>query len=135
MTPGAATAAMDAGAAFLVTPNTDPAVIGAAVARGVPSFPGALTPSEVVMAWRAGASAVKLFPASVLGPGFVQELRGPMPEIPVVPTGGVTLESAAGFIAAGAIAVGMGSWLTGSGDPQEIATRASKLVSALQAAG
>lgn len=134
MTPSAATAAIDAGATFIVTPNTDPEVIDLALSRGVPSFPGAFTPSEAIAAWRAGASAVKLFPASVVGPGFVRELRGPMPEIPLVPTGGVTLESGPGFIAAGAIAIGIGSWLTAGGDPALISARATRLVEALRAA-
>jgi hypothetical protein len=61
--------------------------------RGIPAFPGASTPTEVLSRWRSGASAVKLFPASVVGPGFVREMRGPLPEIPLIPTGGVTIET------------------------------------------
>jgi 2-dehydro-3-deoxyphosphogluconate aldolase / (4S)-4-hydroxy-2-oxoglutarate aldolase len=135
LTAAQASAALDAGARFLVMPNTDPDVIAVGVARGAATFPGAFTPSEVLVAWRAGASAVKLFPASAAGPTFVRELRGPLPEIPIVPTGGVTIETGPAFIAAGAIAIGIGSWLTGSGEPAEIGRRGASLVEALRAAG
>jgi 2-dehydro-3-deoxyphosphogluconate aldolase/(4S)-4-hydroxy-2-oxoglutarate aldolase len=134
MTVDAARAAIDAGARFIVMPHTDPAVIEAALERGVPAFPGAFTPTEALLAWRAGASAVKLFPASGVGPAFVREMRGPLPEIPLIPTGGVTIDTGPAFIAAGAVAVGIGSWLTGEGDPAEIGARGARLVSALRAA-
>jgi len=130
----AAHAAADAGAAFLVSPVADPAVIEAARARGLPCFPGAFSPTEIVGAWRAGAAAVKLFPASAVGPSFIRELYGPLPEIPVIPTGGVTIETAPAFIAAGAVAVGLGSWLTGDGDPAGIGERCGRLVAAVRAA-
>ena len=74
---------------------------------------------------------MKLFPASAVGSTFVREARGPFREIPLIPTGGVTAESAAEFVRAGAVAVGMGSWLTGSGDPAVVASRARELVEAL----
>lgn len=128
-----AAAAVDAGARFVVTPHSDHALIRWAVERGIPCFPGAFTPTEILAAWRAGASAVKLFPASAVGPSFVREMRGPLLEIPLVPTGGVSLESAPAFLAAGAVAVGMGSWLTGSGDTHVIRERAACLVAALRA--
>jgi 2-dehydro-3-deoxyphosphogluconate aldolase / (4S)-4-hydroxy-2-oxoglutarate aldolase len=123
--------AVDAGAMFLVMPNTDPKIIAWSSERHIPSFPGGFTPSEILTAWRAGAAAVKVFPASAVGPVFVREMRGPLPQIPLVPTGGVTLENAPAFIAAGALAVGMGSWLTGSGDAGVIRDRAAQLVEAL----
>ena len=126
-----AQAAVDAGARFLVMPHTDPELIRWAAERGIPAFPGAFTPSEILAAWRAGAAAVKLFPASVAGPAFVREMRGPLPEIPLIPVGGVGLETAPAFIAAGALAVGIGSWLTGDGDPATIRERAAQLVAAL----
>lgn len=126
--------ALDAGARFIVMPTMDPAIIETLAARGVPAFPGALTPTEILSAWRAGAAAVKLFPASAVGPAFVRELRGPLPEIPIVPTGGVTVETAPAFIAAGAIAVGMGSWLSGDGDPTGIEARGAQVVAAIAAA-
>ena len=111
-----AAAAVEAGATFLVMPVTDPDVIGWAVERGVPAFPGALSPTEVLTAWRSGASAVKLFPASAGGPTLVRELRGPFPDIPLMPTGGVTADNARSLIEAGAVAVGVGSWLAGAPD-------------------
>jgi 2-dehydro-3-deoxyphosphogluconate aldolase / (4S)-4-hydroxy-2-oxoglutarate aldolase len=134
LTAEAAEAAIDAGARFIVMPNVDPAVIEVVVTRGIPAFPGCFTPSEALLAWRAGASAVKLFPASAVGPTFIREMRGPFPEIPIVPTGGITIDNAPAFISAGAVAVGIGSWLTGSGDPAEIGERGASLVAALKTA-
>lgn len=131
LTIEAAGRAIDAGATFLVMPHTDPALVAWAVSRGVPAFPGAATPSEVLVGWRAGAAAVKLFPASVVGPGFLRELRGPFPEIPIVPTGGVTAETAGAYIRAGAVAVGLGSWLIGDGSADAIADRARLVVRAV----
>lgn len=124
----AAEEALAAGASFLVMPHTDPALVAWAAQRGVPVFPGALSPTEVLAAWRAGASAVKLFPASVVGPAFVRESRGPFPEIPLIPTGGLTAKSAAAFVQAGAIAVGMGGWLMGDGDPAGVEQRGREIV-------
>jgi 2-dehydro-3-deoxyphosphogluconate aldolase / (4S)-4-hydroxy-2-oxoglutarate aldolase len=127
---GAARAA-EAGARFIVSPHTDPALIDWAVGRGLPVFPGAFSPTEILSAWRSGATAVKLFPASVAGPAFVREFRGPFRDIPLIATGGVTIETAPGFLSAGAVAVGMGSWLTGDGEPEAIAERATRLIRAL----
>ena len=126
-----ASAAVDAGATFLVMPVTDPEVIGWAVERGVPVFPGALSPTEVLTAWRAGASAIKLFPSSVGGPALLRELRGPFPDIPFVPTGGVTADNARALIDAGAVAVGVGSWLAGAPDTRTLRERAAALVAAV----
>ena len=123
--------ALDAGARFLVSPHLDVELVRWAAARGVPFFPGVLTPTEILAAWRAGAAAVKLFPASVAGPALVRELRGPLPDIPLMPTGGVTLESAPVFIAAGAVGVGMGGWLTGDGAAAGIQQRAISIVAAV----
>jgi 2-dehydro-3-deoxyphosphogluconate aldolase/(4S)-4-hydroxy-2-oxoglutarate aldolase len=128
---GQAQAAIQAGARFFVMPHTDPELIRWAALYGIPAFPGGFTPSEILAAWRAGAAAVKLFPASVAGPAFVREMHGPMPEIPLIPVGGVTLETAPSFIAAGAAAVGIGSWLLGGGDPATISERAAQLLAAL----
>ncbi|GIW19737.1 MAG: hypothetical protein KatS3mg065_0033 [Chloroflexota bacterium] len=126
-----AEAALEAGARFLVTPHLDVALVRWAAERGVPILPGAFTPTEILTAWRAGAAAVKLFPASVAGPTFIRDFRGPFPEIPIVPTGGVTVENAAEFLRAGAVAVGLGSWLTGAGDPAEVGRRAAAVVAAI----
>ena len=125
--------ALAAGASFLVMPITDPALVAWAAARGVPAFPGAMTPTEALAGWAAGAAAIKLFPASVTGPAFIRELHGPFPEIPIVPTGGVTIDTAPGLIVAGAVAVGIGSWLTGDGDPAGIAQRGRRMVAVLRA--
>ena len=127
----AAQRALDAGATFLVMPHTDPELVAWAADRGVPALPGAATPTEVLAAWRAGAAAVKVFPASVLGPAFVRECRGPFPDIPLVPSGGVTPETAGDFIRAGAVAVGVGSWLIGDGEPAGVTARARRIVDAI----
>ena len=127
----AAQRAIDAGATFLVMPHTDPELVGWASERGIPTLPGAFTPTEVLAGWRAGAAAVKLFPASVAGPAFVRECLGPFPEIPLVPSGGVTVQSAGDFIRAGAVAVGVGSWLIGDGDPAGVTARARQIVGAV----
>ena len=130
----AAGRAVDSGATFLVMPHLDPELVAWAAARDIPAFPGCATPTEILAAWRAGAAAVKLFPASSAGPGFVRELRGPFPDIAIVPTGGVTLESAPLFITAGAVAVGMGGWLLGDGTPDGVRERARQIVAAVAAA-
>lgn len=127
----AARRAVDAGATFLVMPHTDPALVAWAATHGIPALPGAATPTEILAAWRAGASAVKVFPASSLGAAFVRELAGPFPEIPLVPTGGVTADSAGTFIAAGAIAVGLGSWLVGDGTAPGVTDRARRVIAAV----
>ena len=102
-------AAIGAGAAFGVSPVSDPAIVRAALGAGLPFVPGATTPTEADAAWRAGATFVKLFPGSSLGPAFVRELRGPLPEIETIVTGGVDSSNAVAFLAAGATAVGIGS--------------------------
>ena len=131
LTIEAAGRAVDAGATFLVMPHLDEELVAWAAERGIPAFPGCATPTEILAAWRAGAAAVKLFPASSAGPAFVREMRGPFPEIPLVPTGGVTVETAPGFIAAGAVAVGMGGWLLGDGEAAGIRERAAAVVGAV----
>jgi 2-dehydro-3-deoxyphosphogluconate aldolase/(4S)-4-hydroxy-2-oxoglutarate aldolase len=128
-----AAAALDAGARFLVTPHLDVELVAWAAERGVPILPGTFSPTEMLTAWRAGAAAVKLFPASVAGPAFIRDVRGPFPEIPIVPTGGVTVENVAEFLRAGAVAVGLGSWLTGAGDPAEVGRRAAAVAAAVAA--
>ena len=100
--------AIDCGAQFLFTPHTDLAMIKAAVDAGVPIVPGAFSPTEILTAWQAGATCVKVFPISALGgAAYLQSLQGPLGHIPLIPTGGVTLENAKIFIDAGAIAVGL----------------------------
>jgi 2-dehydro-3-deoxyphosphogluconate aldolase/(4S)-4-hydroxy-2-oxoglutarate aldolase len=125
--------AIDAGAQFLFTPHVDPALIAAAVDAAVPIVPGALSPTEIVTAWNAGASCVKVFPIEAVGgASYIKSLQGPLGQIPLIPTGGVTLENAKSFIAAGAIAVGLSGdlfpkALIGAGDWEAIAQRAKTL--------
>lgn len=130
----AAARAVDAGARFIVMPNCDPDLIAWCAGRGVPCFPGALSPTEIYAAWSAGASAVKLFPAAAVGPGYLKQIAGPFPDIPIVPTGGVSAETAGDWIAAGGVAVGMGGWLIGDGDLPGVTERA-RLVTAAVAHG
>ncbi|WP_293129595.1 bifunctional 4-hydroxy-2-oxoglutarate aldolase/2-dehydro-3-deoxy-phosphogluconate aldolase [Microcoleus sp. bin38.metabat.b11b12b14.051] len=100
--------AIDCGAQFLFTPHTDVTMIQAAVDAGVPIVPGAFSPTEIMAAWEAGATCVKVFPISGLGgAAYLRSLQGPLSGIPLIPTGGVTLENAKVFIDAGAIAVGL----------------------------
>ena len=100
--------AIDCGAQFLFTPHTEVAMIKTAVDAGVPIVPGAFSPTEIVSAWQAGATCVKVFPISALGgAAYLKSLQGPLGQIPLIPTGGVTLENAKVFIDAGAIAVGL----------------------------
>jgi 2-dehydro-3-deoxyphosphogluconate aldolase/(4S)-4-hydroxy-2-oxoglutarate aldolase len=100
--------AIAAGAQFLFTPHVDPMLIQVATKRGVPVIPGALSPTEIITAWQAGASSVKVFPVQAVGgTRYIQSLQGPLSGIPLIPTGGVTLENAREFIAAGATGVGL----------------------------
>ena len=104
--------AIAAGAQFVFTPHVDPVMIQTALAHSIPIIPGALSPTEIVSAWQAGASCVKVFPvSSVGGASYIKSLQGPLGSIPLIPTGGVTLENAEEFIAAGAIAVGLSGQL------------------------
>lgn len=126
--PGDVRAAIDAGAQFVVSPNVDEDVISACVAAGVPAIPGAATPTEALRAWRAGASLVKLFPAGTGGPSALRSIREPLAMIPFVPVGGVDGSNARAYLDAGAAAVGVGSWITGSRSPEEAGSRAAQLV-------
>ncbi|NJO42916.1 MAG: bifunctional 4-hydroxy-2-oxoglutarate aldolase/2-dehydro-3-deoxy-phosphogluconate aldolase [Cyanobacteria bacterium CRU_2_1] len=104
--------AIGVGSQFLFTPHTNPTIIQAAVGQKVPIVPGALSPTEIVAAWQAGASAVKVFPIqSVGGAAYIRHLQAPLGQIPFIPTGGVTVENAKEFIEAGAIAVGLSGQL------------------------
>ncbi|MGN7252405.1 bifunctional 4-hydroxy-2-oxoglutarate aldolase/2-dehydro-3-deoxy-phosphogluconate aldolase [Arthrobacter sp. SAFR-014] len=123
--------ALDLGAAYIVTPVTDPGVIDACVRRGVPVFPGGLTPTELHTGWKLGATAVKVFPASTVGAGYVSQLRGPFPDIEVIPSGGVNIEDVPAWISAGALAVSLGGPLLGDafkgGDLQDLTARARRV--------
>ncbi|MEU9834113.1 bifunctional 4-hydroxy-2-oxoglutarate aldolase/2-dehydro-3-deoxy-phosphogluconate aldolase [Streptosporangium sp. NPDC048047] len=129
----AARAAVEAGARFLVSPSLHPEVIRTGHRYGVPVIPGAASPTEIVRALELGADAVKLFPASAFGPGWLRDVRAALPQAPLVPTGGVTADTAPEWIAAGAVACGMGSALT-SGGPGETRERVRNLLAALREA-
>lgn len=108
---GMAKEAVAAGAQFLVSPNTDGQVIAYAAERQMGIFPGAMTPTEIVQAWQLGATAVKLFPSRALGLEYFREVRAPLDQIRMMPTGGVTAQNIAEYIAAGAFAFGIGGSL------------------------
>jgi 2-dehydro-3-deoxyphosphogluconate aldolase/(4S)-4-hydroxy-2-oxoglutarate aldolase len=111
--------ALRAGAQFIVTPAVFPDLIRICAARGVPMMPGAMTPTEVLTAWKAGPpTMVKVFPADQLGPAHIKALKGPFPQIPLMPTGGVTVETLPAFKKAGADAFGVGGPLF---DPKQVA--------------
>ena len=115
----AAEAAIAAGAQFIVTPAVVPDVIDVGNRRGVPVVCGALTPTEVLAAVRAGADLVKLFPARLGGPGYVRDLLGPFPKLQLVATGGVSAENARAYLEAGAVAVAVGGNLVSERAVQE----------------
>lgn len=124
---------IDAGAAFVVSPTVEDDVIEACTARDVPVAPGAFTPTEAREAYQAGADVVKVFPAATGGPGHLARIGGPLPEIPLLPTGGVDVESASEYVEAGAIAVGAGSALVGDGEDLDAVTeRAEAFVAAVE---
>jgi len=128
-----------AGAQFLVTPTVNEAVITMGRRYGVVVISGAMTPTEVLTAWEADADMVKLFPANALGSDYLKALRSPLPQIPIVPTGGITLENAGEFIRAGAAMVCAGGWLldkkaVSEGRYEVLTERASQLVEAVRRA-
>ncbi|MEV7756528.1 bifunctional 4-hydroxy-2-oxoglutarate aldolase/2-dehydro-3-deoxy-phosphogluconate aldolase [Microbacterium sp. NPDC089180] len=124
--------AIAVGADYVVTPITSTALVERAVAAGMAIVPGGLTPTELFASWSAGASAVKVFPAGQVGPGYLKDLRGPFPDIAVVPSGGVDADSAAAWLAAGAVAVSVGGPLLGDafrgGDLGALRDRARRFV-------
>ncbi len=110
-------AAGAAGAAFLVSPAVMPEMVAAAVDLGVDAIAGAFTPTEILRARELGAIAVKLFPAPVGGPAYVRALRGPIPDVPFVPTGGIAVDDVRAYLDAGANCVGLGGELVGRTPP------------------
>lgn len=111
VTPDRLEAAAGAGAAFIVAPTLDVEIVERAIELGLPVIPGAYSPTEIALAWRTGASFVKVFPASSLGPSHMRELRGPLPEIELIATGGVDATNARSFLAAGCVAIASGGAL------------------------
>jgi 2-dehydro-3-deoxyphosphogluconate aldolase/(4S)-4-hydroxy-2-oxoglutarate aldolase len=138
--PETARACIDAGARFVVSPSLDVATIETCNTLDVPVFPGALTPTEVVTAWKAGADAVKVFPANAVGgASYLKSLKAPLPQIELIPTGGVNLKTVADFVAAGAFALGVGADLVDlaalrKGDAASITEKARQYVDAVAAA-
>jgi len=122
--------AVAAGAVFVVSPHVSLPLIEWGSLHGVATIPGALSPTEVVNAFDAGAAAVKVFPISIGGEQLIRELRGPLPHIPLIPSGGISIETGPGLLAAGAIAIGVGGWLTGPADLDVVQARATELVAA-----
>jgi 2-dehydro-3-deoxyphosphogluconate aldolase/(4S)-4-hydroxy-2-oxoglutarate aldolase len=127
---------VEAGARFLVSPVLDPAVMETARELEVPHVPSGLTPTELFAAHRAGAPLVKLFPAAAVGPDYLGYLRGPLPDIRVMPTGGLTPDTALDWIRAGSVAVGMGGALcpTTMSEVPEAARAAADLLRRIDAA-
>jgi 2-dehydro-3-deoxyphosphogluconate aldolase/(4S)-4-hydroxy-2-oxoglutarate aldolase len=108
----AARQCFDAGAQFLVSPGFDPGTVKLANSEGYLMMAGALTPTEVIAAWNAGSDFIKIFPCSAVGgASYIKALKSPLPQIPMIPTGGVNLKTAADFLAAGAAALGVGGEL------------------------
>jgi 2-dehydro-3-deoxyphosphogluconate aldolase/(4S)-4-hydroxy-2-oxoglutarate aldolase len=131
LTAADARSAVTAGARFLVTPAVVPEVIAAGTELGVPVVAGALTPTEILAAATAGAALVKVFPAALGGPAYLRLIRDPLPQVPLVPTGGIGLGEVADYLSAGAVAVGLGGQLLGDalrgGSLSELGRRAAQL--------
>ena len=116
LNPEQAQRCLDAGAQFLVSPGFNPKTVALAAAERRLIMAGALTPTEVISAWEAGSDFVKVFPAgNVGGPKYIKALKGPLPDVPLIPTGGVNLQTAAEFLEAGAAALGIGGELVHPG--------------------
>jgi 2-dehydro-3-deoxyphosphogluconate aldolase / (4S)-4-hydroxy-2-oxoglutarate aldolase len=134
-----ARACLDAGARFVVSPGLDLPTLELVLARGVPMLPGALTPTEVITAHKAGADIVKIFPCSAMGGAkYLKALKGPLPQVKMLPTGGVNAATAHEYLAAGAVALGIGSELVdaqalAAGKLDVISARAKELVDAVAA--
>lgn len=116
-----------AGARFVVGPVFRPEIIATCHTHGAAVMPGGFSPTEILAAWELGADIVKVFPASSLGPGYIKDLRGPLPQLRLMPTGGVTRENAGDWIRAGAVAVGAGTALV---DPKAVAARRFDVITA-----
>lgn len=132
--PETARAAILAGARFVVSPGSDAATARLCRRYQVAYLPGAGTATEIIRALEDGADIVKVFPGEVLGPGFVKAVRGPLPQAPLMPTGGVSADNAEQWIRAGCVALGVGGELTRGGEASAIVERAGLLLSAIRKA-
>lgn len=137
--PETARLAILAGARYLVSPVLNHDIIRLCHRYDVAAMPGCFTPTEILSAWEAGADVVKVFPATALGPGYIKDVRGPLPQVRLMPTGGVTLANAGEWIKAGAVAIGVGTALVdtaavAAGDYAAVTERARAFVAAVAAA-
>lgn len=137
--PVTAAKVIDAGAQFIVSPVFRRSLIAACHERQVPVTPGCFTPTEILDAWDAGADIIKVFPATALGPGYIKDVRAPLPQVKLMPTGGVTVDNAGEWIKAGAVAVGVGTALLDTraienGDYAALRARAERIVANVNAA-
>ena len=130
---------IEAGATFVVGPVLNLGVVSLCAKRGIAVMPGCYTPTEILAGWKAGADIIKVFPATSLGPKYFKDLRGPFPDIRMMPTGGVTIDNVGEWIAAGACAVGIGSDLLDKKAIEEerydvLTERAARMVQNVKAA-
>ncbi|HET9362049.1 MAG TPA: bifunctional 4-hydroxy-2-oxoglutarate aldolase/2-dehydro-3-deoxy-phosphogluconate aldolase [Vicinamibacterales bacterium] len=130
---------IDAGARFVVSPVFKPGLIEVCHHRDVAALPGCFTPTEILTAWESGADLVKVFPATALGPTFFKDVKGPLPDVKLIPTGGVTLDNAGDWIRAGAAAVGVGTALLdaraiAAGDYRVLTANAARIMAGVRAA-
>lgn len=128
-----------AGARYVVSPVFRPEVLAMCHRYDVAAMPGCFSPTEILAAWEAGADVVKVFPATALGPGYFKDVRGPLPQVKLMPTGGVSLENAGDWIKAGAVAIGVGTAMVdakavAAGDWATITAKAKSFVDAVAAA-
>jgi 2-dehydro-3-deoxyphosphogluconate aldolase/(4S)-4-hydroxy-2-oxoglutarate aldolase len=131
--------AINAGAEFIVSPSFNAEVVHTTSSNGKAVMPGALTPTEVVTAWQAGADLVKIFPITAMGPQYLKDLHGPLPQVKFIPTGGIDLSNAADYIKAGASALGVGGSLVdkklvAAGDWAALTDRARKFTDVVKEA-
>jgi 2-dehydro-3-deoxyphosphogluconate aldolase / (4S)-4-hydroxy-2-oxoglutarate aldolase len=136
MNPEMAREALAAGAQYIISPHFNPATVAYCVGEDVAVMPGAMTPTEIVAAYEAGANIIKVFPGEIVGPAFIRAVRAPLPHIPLMPTGGVTLDNLKQWFDAGVFAVGIGSYVSApakSGDIAGVANRASELSARIRA--
>jgi 2-dehydro-3-deoxyphosphogluconate aldolase/(4S)-4-hydroxy-2-oxoglutarate aldolase len=137
--PETARLAILAGARYVVSPVFRPAILALCHRYDVAAMPGCLSPTEILAAWEAGADIVKVFPATAVGPGYFKDIHGPLPQVRLMPTGGVTLDNTGEWIKAGAVAVGVGTALVErqaveAGDYAAVTAKAARFVEAVAAA-
>lgn len=137
MDAAAARNVIEAGAEFVLAPNLNEDVIEVCNREGVLVIPGVMTPTEAAAAMTAGADLLKLFPATTVGPGHIGAIRGPLGDVPIMPTGGVSTDNVADFFDAGAVAVGAGSSLVDydaidAGDMEQVEASAAEFVAAVE---